>query len=114
MAYLRANPQAVTGSGAGSLALARERLEQSFAAYAAGKRQQAGELALSAYLDGFEPLEPLLASRDGALLARNQTAMGAGREAIQTGAPATEVRYPHSALGTRLPASAAGAPHQHP
>src|SRR3546814_5912040 len=70
MAYLRANPQAVTGSGAGSLALARERPEQSFSAYAAGKRQQAGELALSAYFVGFEPLEPLLASLDGVLMAR--------------------------------------------
>ena len=100
MAYLRANPQAVTGSGAGSLALARERLEQSFAAYAAGKRQQAGELALSAYLDGFEPLEPLLASRDGALMARIETAMGAVRAAIQKGAPVAEVRHEISALDT--------------
>src|SRR3546814_14874484 len=93
MAFFRANPHAVTGSGAGSLALARERLEQSFAAYAAGKRQQAGELALSAYLDGFEPLDPLLASRDGALMARIETAMGAVRAAIQKGAPVAEVRH---------------------
>ncbi|MDT7529948.1 cytochrome c/FTR1 family iron permease [Sphingopyxis sp. SE2] len=100
MAYLRANPQAVTGAGVGSLALARERLEQSFTAYAAGKRQQAGELALSAYLDGFEPLEPLLASRDGALMARIETAMGAVRAAIQKGAPVAEVRHEISALDT--------------
>src|SRR3546814_15093455 len=85
MAYLRANPQAVTGSGAGSLALARERLEQSFAAYAAGKRQQAGEIALSAYLDGFEPRAPLLASRYGAVQARVARALAAVSAAIHNG-----------------------------
>src|SRR3546814_14359825 len=38
MAYLRANPQAVTGSGAGSLELARALPEQRHAAPGAGRR----------------------------------------------------------------------------
>src|SRR3546814_17113354 len=42
MAYLRAHPQADTGSGAGSRALARARLVQRFADYAAGKRATPG------------------------------------------------------------------------
>src|SRR3546814_4923964 len=46
------------------------------------------------------PLEPLLASRDGALMARIETAMGAVRAAIQKGAPVAEVRHEISALDT--------------
>ena len=56
MAYLRAHPEAVASDTTGSLALARERLQQSLAAYEAGNKAEARELALSAYLDGFEPL----------------------------------------------------------
>src|SRR5687768_17708686 len=51
------SPDAVAAGGAGSLDLARERLRQSLAAYQAGNAKQAEELALSAYLDGFERSE---------------------------------------------------------
>ncbi|HEU4705205.1 MAG TPA: cytochrome c, partial [Sphingomicrobium sp.] len=76
IAYLRSHPAALASpAGAGTLALARERLGQSLAAYEAGERERARALALSAYLDGFEPSEPLLASRDAALMARVEQAM---------------------------------------
>ena len=48
MAYLRAHPEAVASDTTGSLALARERLQQSLAAYEAGNKTEARELALSA------------------------------------------------------------------
>ncbi|WP_294013541.1 cytochrome c, partial [Sphingomonas sp.] len=55
MAYLRSSPDAFAApAGADTLALARERLRQSLAAYEAGDRERARALALSAYLDGFE------------------------------------------------------------
>jgi high-affinity iron transporter len=84
MAYLRRHP-VVVGQQTGSLSLVRGRLAESLAAYRAGDRQRAGELALSAYLDGFEPIEPTLAARDSALMERIEGAMGEYRAAIQSG-----------------------------
>ena len=92
-AYLRGNPDAVAAqAGTGSLALARQKLSESLAAYEAGDRELAKQLALSAYLDGFEPVEPLLAARDAALMARVERAMAELRGAIGAGRPAAEVR----------------------
>lgn len=77
VAYLRSRPQAVNEAvaGAGPLALARQRLADSQRAYAAGDTAQATTLALSAYLDGVEPIEPTLATRNAALLRDIETAM---------------------------------------
>ena len=58
---------------------------------ARGDRAQAGELALAAYLDGFEPVEALLSARDGGLVAEVEEAMGRLRAAIARGAPVEEV-----------------------
>ncbi|WP_068873932.1 MULTISPECIES: cytochrome c/FTR1 family iron permease [unclassified Phenylobacterium] len=91
MAYLRRHPEAVATKSAGGLDVARRKLAQSLAAYQAGDRKQAEELALSAYLDGFEPVEPLLRARDGALMARVEGAMGALRASLNRGAPPAEV-----------------------
>ena len=63
IAYLRAYPEAVAASPKGSLSIAKSRLAASLAAYQAGNRREATDLALSAYLDGFEPVEPLLNAR---------------------------------------------------
>lgn len=93
MAYLRGNPQAVAApAGDDTLSLARQRLQQSLAAYEAGDRERAKALALSAYLDGFEPVEPVLASRDAGLMARVEAAMAQLRAAIAAGRPPGEVR----------------------
>lgn len=82
LAYLRAHPEAVTEVRAGSLTIAHEKLQASLAAYAAGDREAAKKLALSAYLDGFEPVEPALAARDAALMGRIEAEMGNLRAAI--------------------------------
>jgi high-affinity iron transporter len=92
VAYLRANPDAVTATGGSTLILARERLRQSLAAYEAGDRGRAKELALAAYLDGFEPVEPLLRARDSALMARVEEAMAALRADIGSGSDVARVR----------------------
>lgn len=97
-AYLRRHPDAVTARVDGSLALTRERLDQSLAAYRAGDRKAAADLALSAYLDGFEPVEPVLAARDGALMARIERAMGELRAAIGQGRPTSEVEAANRSL----------------
>jgi high-affinity iron transporter len=90
IAYLRAHPD-VVGAKTSSLALVRERLDASLAAYRAGNGDEAKRLALSAYLDGFEPVEPMLGARDASLLARVERSMGELRASIAAGRPASEV-----------------------
>lgn len=85
-AYLRRDPQAVQPSPDGALALARSRLVESLQAYRVGDQRRARDLALAAYLDGFEPVEPVLAARDAALMARIEAAMGKLRSLVGGGA----------------------------
>ena len=91
-AYLRSNPSvAAEAQGAGALATARDLLDRSLAAYGRGDRDAAAELALAAYLDGFEPVEALLGARDGGLVAEVEREMGGLRAAIGRGAPAPDI-----------------------
>ena len=93
IAYLRAHPEAVaprTGP-AGSLAIARTKLAASLKAYQARDRQAAIDLALAAYLDGVEPIEPVLAIRAPELVPRLEMALAAFRMAVGRGAPEPEV-----------------------
>lgn len=98
IAYLRRHPEAISMRAGSSLALTRERLAASLKAYAAGDRQAATNLALSAYLDGFEPVEPLLTTRDSALMVRIEQAMGELRAAMAKGRPLTEVQAANQQL----------------
>ena len=70
MAYLHAHPEAVVQNRALTFDIARKRLAQSEEAYVRKDFKGATDLALSAYLDGVEPIEPTLAVRDKELLAR--------------------------------------------
>jgi high-affinity iron transporter len=91
-AYLRANPGAMASDTPGSLELARKRLRESVAAARAGNRPAANELALSAYLDGFEPVEAVLATRDSGLMTRIEAAMAGFRAAIDGGETAAQLQ----------------------
>ena len=109
MAYLRANPDAVgQANDAGSLAFVRDMLDRSLSAYQAGDREEARELALSAYLDGFEPLEALLATRDGGLMREVEQALGQFRAGIESGADPSELQQLRARIDSLL-ASAEGA-----
>jgi high-affinity iron transporter len=90
-AYLRRHPEAAARPAGSTLTLARTRLAESEAAYRRGNRKAATDLALSAYLDGVEPIEPALGARDSALMRRVETAMTELRVSISRGAPAREV-----------------------
>lgn len=83
-AYLRSNPAVMTKE-AGSTAVANTRILESLDALKAGNQAQANELSLSAYLDAFEPMEPLIRARDSALLERVEPAMAAFRSAVASG-----------------------------
>ena len=91
-AYLRSDPQAVIAGTDGSLQLARARLRESLDAYDRGDRAEANRLALSAYLDGFEPVEAVLQTRDGGLMLRVEQAMAGFRQAILRGETAAQLR----------------------
>jgi len=84
-AYLRANPQAVSANKPGGISIARAKLEESVAAVRAGDRTIASKLALSAYLDGFEPIEPALATRDRPLFEKIESGMVAYRAKVVAG-----------------------------
>ncbi|ODP37478.1 iron permease [Sphingomonas turrisvirgatae] len=98
-AYLRRNPEAAaTNQASGTLTLARSRLDEALAAYGRGDRKAATDLALSAYLDGFEPVEAVLSARDNALMIRIEGAMADLRAAIARGDPVAAVQSRVSTL----------------
>jgi len=84
-AYLRANPQALAANKPGGISVAKARLAESVAAARAGDRAGATKLALSAYLDGFEPIEPALATRDRPLFEKIESGMVAYRAKVAGG-----------------------------
>ena len=100
VAFLRSNPAAALTAGDSPLHLARTRLKESLEAYGRGDRTEANRLALSAYLDGFEPVEAVLQTRDGELMVAVEQAMAGYRQAILRGESAGE-------LGERLAATEA-------
>jgi len=102
IAYLRAAPGTLSGDKPASLQLARDRLRASVAAVAAGDRSSANELALSAYLDGFEPVEAVLATRDNPLMVRIEAAMAGFRTAIGRGENEAQLRQRLSATEALL------------
>lgn len=85
LAYLRNEPEVVSRSGGSNVVLSKTRLRESVAALEKGDQAGAVRLALSAYLDGFEPIEPALAIRNKALFTEIEQAMGAYRAAASTG-----------------------------
>ena len=91
-AFLRQHPAATMSAASGTMSLARARLTESVSTYVAGNRPKAIDLALSAYLDGFEPVEPILKARDDALRVRIEAAMGDLRAAMSKNEPAETVR----------------------
>ena len=97
-AYLRRNPAAVVRPSSASLTLARTRLGEAVLAYEKGDRRTATDLAPSAYLDGFEPIEPILSARNHALMVGIEAEMGELRAAIARGAAAEGIRAQAKAL----------------
>ncbi|WP_202844911.1 cytochrome c/FTR1 family iron permease [Luteimonas saliphila] len=103
VAYLRRHPDAVQGGAqahepGSSLAASRRLLAESMAAYREGDVKRARDLALSAYLDGFEPVEPLLAARDTPLMAKIEAAMARVRSGIAANAEAGALQAEVDAL----------------
>jgi high-affinity iron transporter len=99
MAYLRRHPEAVVQQAPGTLTVVRSKLAASLDAYRAGDHAHAKDLALAAYLDGFEPIEPVLGARDPALMSHIERLMGEYRAAIDQGAPVADLTNRVQVLG---------------
>lgn len=85
MAYLRTSPDALMAASADTLVVAKDKLKDSAAALDRGDTASASRLALSAYLDGFEPVEPALAAKNHALFEEIEKTMGLYRAAVTGG-----------------------------
>jgi high-affinity iron transporter len=81
LGYLRSHPEELS-SGPRGIALARAQIVASLAAYRSGRTEEAARLALSAYLDGIEPIEPALTARNDNLRVQLETHMAQYRAAI--------------------------------
>jgi high-affinity iron transporter len=90
-AYLVAHPEAIAGSHGSPLDFAVEKVAAAVAAYKKGDREHASQLAIQAYLEGYELVETSLSNVDSDLMRRGERAMMDVRGAIQSGAPVAEV-----------------------
>lgn len=84
-AYLRSAPDTLDAQNAESLAIAKDKLKASVSALDKGDTPAALRLALSAYLDGFEPVEPALAAKNRPLFEDIEKNMDVFRNAISAG-----------------------------
>ena len=90
-AYLRAAPQALAAAKPAPLDYAATSLAASLEAYRQGARAQATQLAIQAYLEGYELTESSLRSVDPDLMMRIERDMMAYRAALQAGAPLAQI-----------------------
>ena len=102
LAYLRASAPFQAREASGDFGLAREKLREGVRAYRAGRPDDARSLFVSAYLDGFEPQEPSLRARDGALVDAIEKGMLELRERASAGAPSSEIERRASELAGML------------
>jgi len=86
LAHLVAHPEDVASNAPSPLEFSARTLDRSAAAYAAGDRPLAQQLAVSAYLEGFELVERNLETVDGAMRTRVEKAMLGYRTLLQSGA----------------------------
>ncbi|HWO42360.1 MAG TPA: cytochrome c/FTR1 family iron permease [Candidatus Eisenbacteria bacterium] len=84
------------------LLAARAFLAQAVDLYEQGKRQEAYQKAVDAYLDGFELAEPALFSKDASLGREIESRFTEFRGAIRSGANPARIRELHTALDQKL------------
>lgn len=90
-AWLVAHPAALTAQAPSPLDITRSKLDASVQRYLRGEHEGARQLAIAAYLEGFEPIERSLDNVDAALRVEIEREMMALRSAIGEGASAQAV-----------------------
>jgi len=87
LVYLRSHPERITPASETPLAHSSRRLRESLAAYRQGQAQAAQELAVSAYLDGFELVEASLDTVDKPFRMTVEAEMMRYRATLKNGEP---------------------------
>ena len=90
-AYLSAHPEALRTAGVAPLELTRQKLDETLAAYRAGDRERARQVAIAGYLEGFELIEASLDNVDAPLRGEVERQMMALRSMIGSGQPVERV-----------------------
>ncbi|MEO8732895.1 MAG: cytochrome c/FTR1 family iron permease [Flavobacteriales bacterium] len=91
LAYLLAHPEAIHVDAPSPLAITREKLQAVLEAYRQGDPANARQLAISAYLEGFELIEAPLDNVDAPLRKQTEHEMMALRSTIASNAPSDSV-----------------------
>ena len=102
----RAQPPQVVRGPAQLLDYTRATLDKSLAAYRAGDREQAYDLSVAAYLEGFELVESSLDNVDSNVRKSTEKALMAYRQSLQDGLPIEQVEQRLEAAKALLKASA--------
>jgi high-affinity iron transporter len=97
LAYLRANPGALAPVTSSPIYYAISAMQESFRRYQAGQPEQAYQVAVDAYLEGFELSEASLDNRDHELRTRVELAMMDYRNALKQNAGAAAVASKYDA-----------------
>jgi high-affinity iron transporter len=98
LAYLRADPAQVDPTARTPVAFSIATLGRSLETYRAGNAEEAYQLAVTAYLEGFELIEASLDNRDRELRTRTEAAMMGYRNAIKAGRPVVDVEADHASV----------------
>ncbi len=102
LAYLRHHPEALARSAGDPIQRTLDGLQNVVSAYANGQPDIARQLALSAYLEGYELIESQLRTLDGELAVGIERDMQVLRNMIRDGVPVDELTSSTKALETRL------------
>ncbi|AZD18728.1 FTR1 family protein [Pseudomonas chlororaphis] len=102
----RAQPPQVKRGPAQLLDYTASTLDKSLAAYRAGDREQAYDLSVAAYLEGFELVESSLDNVDANVRKDTEKALMAYRQALQDGLPAEQAEQRLDAAKAKLTESA--------
>lgn len=94
--YLRAHPEALEQGRPSPLAFALKTLDEAVASYRSGAKDHARQLAITAYLEGFELAEASLRNVDEELMHEGEREMMALRALIARGASLEEVAAQHA------------------
>jgi high-affinity iron transporter len=89
--YLRSEPQALKATPHATLIFATEQLDSAFNRYREGNKSAAQQLAISAYLDGFEPMEISLDNLDHPMRLNIESEMMNVRQLISSDMPVESV-----------------------
>ncbi|WP_447652194.1 FTR1 family protein [Pseudomonas abietaniphila] len=102
----RAQPPQVQRGPAQLLDYTRQTLDNSLAAYQSGEREQAYDLSVAAYLEGFELVESSLDNVDANVRKDTEKALMAYRQSLQDGLPVDQAAQKLSAAKIKLKESA--------